>query len=44
MMLTPKARDSPTMVDTTAPELESVSMRLTKDRSILSLPNEKSIR
>jgi diguanylate cyclase (GGDEF)-like protein len=44
MMLTPSARDSPTMVETTAPELESVSMRLTKERSIFSLPNEKSIR
>ena len=39
MMLTPSARESPTMVDTTAPELASVSMRLTKERSIFSLPN-----
>ena len=37
MVLTPSARDRPTIVETTAPELESVSMRLTKERSIFSL-------
>ena len=39
MVWTPSARDRPTIVETTAPVLESVSMRLTKERSIFSFWN-----
>ena len=41
---TPSARDRSTIEEMTAPLLVSVSMRLTKERSIFSFWNEKSMR